>query len=254
VDTRAVRSTEFTIAFGTVAATSRRKDSTVLQEPPSPSAAGAPRGTIAGTVIAGCGVLAVFAMAHHPSVEARTPAEAIREIGRIGAVNEVVHGAMIAIVAALLFAFAVYCLRRGIGKEAVLGGLVAHAIGTGATIVAATISGFLIPEIAARYATASPSNMQFAVQVISICGELIQLFGKLGVIGMSLAIVLWSVDLIPLPRYVRVTGALGLAVGLFAVAMLVFGGPLTPRTLGAIVLGQAIWYCAVGTLLIRRVL
>jgi hypothetical protein len=226
----------------------------VLQQPSSPSAEAAPRGTIAGIVIAACGALAVFAMAHHPSVETHTPAEAILEIGRVGATNQVVHGAMIAIIAALLFGFVVYSLRRGIAKEAVLGGLIAHAIGTAAMIVAATISGFLVSAIAARYATASPNGLQFAVQVIAICGQLIQLFGKLGVIGMSLAIVVWSIDLVRLPRFVRMTGIVGFAAGAFAIGTLVFGAHLTPQTLGAIVLGQAIWYCAVGALLIRRVL
>jgi hypothetical protein len=161
---------------------------------------------------------------------------------------------MIAIIAALLFGFAVYSVRRGIANEAVLGGLIAHAIGTAAMIVAATISGFLVTDIAARYATASPNNLQFAVQVIAICGEIVQIFGKLGVIGMSLAIILWSVDLVRHAGVVRVTGILGFAAGAFAVVMLVFGGHLTPQTLGAIVLGQAIWYCALGALLIRRAL
>jgi hypothetical protein len=213
-----------------------------------------PRGTLAGVVIAACGALAVFAMAHHPSVETHTAAETIREIGRIGATNQIVHGAMIAILAALLFGFAVYSLRRGLAKEAVLGGFIAHAIGTAAMIVAATVSGFLVSDIASRYATAAPNNLQFAVQVIAICGEIIQLFGRLGVIGMSLAVVLWSIDLVRLTGVARAAGILGFVAGAFALAMLVFGGHLTPQTLGAIVLGQAIWYCAIGALLIRRVL
>jgi hypothetical protein len=214
----------------------------------------APRGEIAGIVLVACGALAVFAMAHHPSVESRTPADAILEIGRIGAVDEVVHGTMIAIVAALLFGLTIFSMRRGLSNGAVLGGLIAQAIGTGATIVAATISGFLIPDIAARYATASPQGVQFAVQVISICGEAIQLFGKLGVIGMTLAIALWSVDLVRAPGFVRLTGILGLAASGLAVAVLVSGTHLSPKTLGIIVLAQAIWYCAVGALLIRRTL
>ena len=226
----------------------------MLRQPPSPSAEAVPRGTIAGVVIVTCGVLAVFAIAHHPSVEAHTPAAAIREIGRIGAVNQTVHGAMIAILAALLFGFGVYSIRRGIGNEAVLGGLIAHAIGTAAMIVAAMISGFLIPEIAARYAAASPNGLQFAVQVIAICADTNQLFAKLGVIGMSLAMLLWSIDLVRSRELVRVTGVLGLAAGAIAVAVLFFGGRLTPPTLGIIVLAQAIWYCAIGALLIRRAL
>jgi hypothetical protein len=220
----------------------------------SPSVEATPRGTIAGIVILAGGALAVFAMAHHPSVTTHTPAEAIREIGKIGLVNYAVHGAMIAIVAALMFGFSVFSIRRGLAKEAVLAGLVAQAIGTAASIVAAMISGFLISGIAARYATASPEGLAFAAQAIAICAGAVQLFGKLGVIGMTLAIVLWSADLVRTPGSVRLTGALGFAAGALAVAMLVFGGHLTPQTLGIIVLGQAIWYCAVGALLIRRVL
>jgi hypothetical protein len=250
----AVYATDFTTAFGIVAPTTRVEDPIVLHEPLPPSAQAPPRGTIAGVIIVACGALAVFAMAHHPSVEARTPAEAIREIGRIGAVNQVVHGAMIAIITALLFGFAIFSMRRGLAKEAVLGGFVAQAIGTAAMIVAAMTSGFLIPGIAVRYAAASPAGLQFAAQVIAICAEIIQLFGKLGVIGMTLAVVLWSVDLVRVPGPVRMTGILGFAAGALAVAMLLFAGHLTPQTLGIIVLGQAVWYCAVGVLLIRRAL
>ncbi len=226
----------------------------MLQEPVSPSVPAAPRGTIAGIVLVSCGALAVFAMAHHPSVVARTPAEAIREIGRIGSVNEVVHGAMIGIVAALLFGLTIFSMRRGLRGEAVLGGLIAQTIGTAAMIVAASISGFLVPGIAARYATASPQGLQFAVQVISICAEIVQLFSKVGVIGMTLAIALWSVDLVRAPGFVRMTGILGFAAAALAVAILLSGAHLTPQTLGIIVLAQALWYAAVGALLLRRIL
>jgi 1-aminocyclopropane-1-carboxylate deaminase/D-cysteine desulfhydrase-like pyridoxal-dependent ACC family enzyme len=205
-------------------------------------------------VLLACGVLAVFAMAHHPSVESHSPAEAIREIGRVGTLNLVVHAAMIAIVAALLFAFAVFSLRRGIANEAVLGALVAQAIGSAAMIVAAMISGFVIPDIAARYAHASADGMTFAVQVIAIGAGVNQAFARLGVIGMSLAIVLWSADLVRTPGFVRITGALGFVAGALAGGVLVLGGRLTPLTLGIVVLGQAIWYCAVGVLLVREVL
>jgi hypothetical protein len=220
----------------------------------TPSVEAAPRGTVAGIVILACGALAVFAMAHHPSVEAHTPAQVIAEIGKIGPVNHAVHGAMIAIIAALLFGFTVFSMRRGLAKEAVLGGLIAQAIGTTATIVAAMTSGFVISGIAARYATASPKGLEFAAQAIGVGAGVVQLFGKLGVIGMTVAIVLWSIDLVRSPGSIRLTGVLGFAAGALAVAIVVFGGHLTPQTLGVIVAGQAIWYCAVGALLIRRVL
>lgn len=226
----------------------------VLQPPSLPSAFVAPRGTIAGIVLVACGALAVFAMAHHPTVEAHTPAEAIREIGRVGPANVIVHAAMIAIIAALLFALAVFSLRRGLAKEAVLGALVAQAIGSAAMIAAAMISGFVIPDIAARFANAPPDAMKVAVQVIAIGAGTNQLFAKLGVIGMSLAIVLWSADLVRTPGFVRMAGILGFAAGALALGMLVSGVHLTPLTLGVIVLGHALWYCALGALLVRDVL
>lgn len=96
--------------------------------------------------------------------------------------------------------------------------------------------------------------MKFAVQAISNDAATNQIFAKLGVIGMSLAIVLWSADLVRTAGFVRMTGILGFAAGGLAAGVLLFGGHLTPPTLGIIVLGQAIWYCAIGTLLIRDVL
>ena len=93
--------------------------------------------------------------------------------------------------------------------------------------------------------------MKFAVETIGIYAGVNQVFAKLGVIAMSLAIVLWSADLVRTPGAVRLTGVLGFAAGALAMGTLLVAGHLTPLTLGIIVLGQAIWYCAVGTLLIR---
>lgn len=213
-----------------------------------------PRGTTAGVVLLACGVLAVFVIAHHPSVESHSAAEAIREIGRFGTINSIVHAAMIAILALLLFAFAVFSLRRGLGKQLVLGALIAQAIATGAMIVAAMISGFVIPDVAARYAHAPPDGMTFAVQVIAIAAGVNQLFARLGVIGMSVAIVLWSADLVRTSGFVRITGAVGFGAAAVQAGVLAFGGRLTPLTLEIVVLAQAIWYCALGTLLVREIM
>jgi hypothetical protein len=161
---------------------------------------------------------------------------------------------MIAITAAVMFAFTVFSIRRGLDKQTVLGGLIAQAIGTAAMIVAAMISGFVVPAIAARYASAAPGNLTFAVQIIAICAGVNEIFARLGVIAMSLAIALWSVDLVLVRGAARIAAILGFAAGAFGVGVLLFGGHLTPPVFGAIVLGQAIWYCAVGALLIRRTL
>ncbi len=192
-------------------------------------------------------------MSHHPSAHAaREPAAAIAALVRIGAVDRIVHGAMIALMAALLFGFGVFSVRRGFDKQTVLGGVTAYAIGVGAMFGAALINGFLVPDVAERYAAASPDGIMFAARVLSICALANHVLAKFGVVAMSIAILLWSVDLARMPGVLRATGALGLAAAVSSTAVLVFGGPaLTVQTFSAIVICQAVWYFAVAALLVR---
>lgn len=212
-----------------------------------------PDGTVAGIVIAVSAGLAVVAMSHHPSARVvHDPAAAIAALNGIAGVDRIVHGAMIALMGALLFGFVVFSMRRGFDKQTVLAGLTAYAVGTGALIGAALINGFLVPGIAEQYAAASPDGTTFALRILSICWLANQVLAKFGVVALTLAIVAWSSGLIAASGMLRVTGIVGLAAAALSAGVLVFGGgALTVSTFSVVVVGQAVWYFAVAALLVR---
>ena len=220
-------------------------------ERPASFSDGVPNGTAAGIAIATCAIAVVFAIAHHPTVTVREPAQAIAQMVRLAAMDRIVHGAVIVLLGALLFGFTVYSLRRGLHRQTVVAALLAYAAGSGAMFGAALIDGFLIPAVAARYAGAAPDAINLAAQLLALCALAIQILAKFGTIALSSAVVLWSADLVRTPGALRVTGIIGIASGVAVVVVLAFAGHLNPHNLGVIVLLQAIWYVAIAALLVR---
>jgi hypothetical protein len=223
----------------------------VQHERPASFSSAVPNGTAAGIAIAVSAIATIFAIAHHPTVTTRAPAEAIAQMVRLATMDRIVHGVVIVLLGALLFGFSVFSLRRGLHRQLVVAALLAYAAGSGVMIGAALIDGFLIPQIAARYAGARPDVITFAAQILSVCAMTIQILAQFGVLALSSAVVLWSADLVQTPGALRVTGIIGVASGAAAVVVLAFAGWLNPHNLIAIVLLQAIWYVAIAVLLIR---
>lgn len=213
---------------------------------------GAPDGAPAGIAIALCALVTIFAVAHHPTVSARAPAEALTAMVRLATVDRVVHGVLIAIMGVLVFGLTVFTLRRGMHRATSVAAIVAYAAGIIAVIGAALIDGFLTPAIAERYAGTPPDVLKTAIPLLIVGAMAIQILSKFGFVAMSIAVAFWSADLVSTPGVLRATGIVGFASAIVAVGLLVFAGNLNPHSLGAIVIVQAIWYLAVAVLLVRR--
>jgi hypothetical protein len=221
----------------------------VAQEQSLATSVSGPPGARAGIIIAVCAVLTLVAISFHPVVQARAPADVLAGVVALSAADRVVHGTLIALMGALLFSFWVFALRRGIQHETVLAGLIAYAVGVLALLGAALVDGFIIPDVAARYAGAPPDAVKSAVPMLVLCGAVIQDLSKLGMVALSLGIALWGSDL--LRRGMQAPGVLGIAAGLADVALVALGGHLNPHSLLLIVGAQAAWYAVVAALLIR---
>jgi hypothetical protein len=102
----------------------------------SPSLADRPDGKVAAVIIAACAIVAILSVAQHPVVETRAPGQAIPELVRLGPIDRIVHGILIAVMAALLFGFSIFSVRRGLGQLTTIGGLIAYALGV-VTVVSA---------------------------------------------------------------------------------------------------------------------
>lgn len=181
-----------------------------------------------GIALIGAAGLSVLAMAHHPtSVHA-------------GAMLGIVHAAMILFAGMLAFGFTHFARRCGLARPAVLAGLVAYAIGTFASIGAATVNGFAAPALAADGATHAAFDILWAVN---------QALAKLGVIAAGAAYVLWSIELW---RRSKVIALLGLLAG-GVPALLLTGGWIGMRVNEALLIyaAQLAWAALVGWLLLR---
>ena len=204
----------------------------------------------AGIVLVAATIVSIVAMAHHPSVGSHDPGAAIAEIGTKASLSRIVHGVLIALMGLELYAFAVFADRIGARRDAVRVGFVGYAIGIGAMIGAATISGFVITSLAAHFADAGADPSAFAnLARLAMTGN--QALAQLGTIAISAAILAWSIALLR-DRSNRWLAIIGFAASVLPALALVAGVirlDVTGMTL--VVVAEAVWNLAVGVALIR---
>jgi hypothetical protein len=216
-----------------------------------PNGASAPgEARIAGILLVATTLLSILMMAHHPTASTHDPASLAADIAGSATLSRVVHGVLIAVIGVELYAFAVFSGRITPGRSAARAGFVAYAIGAGAMMGAALISGFIVSSLGVYYAgTADPAPfVDFAR--LSMTGN--QALANMGVAAMSVAIVLWAVALLHDRTRARWLAIIGFAAGL-APAIALFAGAIRLDVHGMllVVVAQAIWNLAAGTELIR---
>ena len=212
----------------------------------------APDARLAGTMLIALALLSILAMAHHPTAGTHDPAALAAEIAEKGALSRGVHGVLIAFLGAELWAFVVFCRCIGLERSDVGAGLVAYAIGTGAMIGAALISGFVVSDLGAYYAQHPSAESTTFVELARLAMTGNQALARLGVVAMSAAIVLWSIALGRTRRDNRGIAALGLTVGALPALALLFGLlHLDVTGMTIVVVCQAAWIVAVGVQLVR---
>ena len=146
-----------------------------------PDGAGtAGEGRIAGIVLLAATLLSILMMAHHPSATTHDPDSLAADIAGSATLSRVVHGVLIALIGAELYAFVVFSGRLAQGRSAARAGFVAYAIGAGAMIGAALISGFVVSSLGVYYAGASDPAPFVDFARLSMTGN--QALAKLGVV------------------------------------------------------------------------
>jgi hypothetical protein len=205
---------------------------------------------IAGSVLVAATLLSILMMAHHPSASTHDPASLAADIAGTATLSRVVHGVLIALIALELYAFVVFSARFASGRSAARAALVGYAIGAGAMIGAALISGFVVSSLGIYYASATdPAPF---VDFARVCMTGNQALAKLGVIATSAAIVLWSIAFLHDRSRWRWLAIVGFVAGLApAIALLAGAVRLDVHGMLLVVVAQAIWNLAAGTELIR---
>lgn len=150
----------------------------------------------AGPVLIASAVLVIFVMGHHPSGHGQ---------GEGVSLSHIVHGAMIVLLVTQLWALSVFALARA-GDGWRLAGLVFLAIATVAQLIAGTINGFVVAEVAGHGADLIPQAVFVALWEIN------QGFAAVGLSLAGLGFVLFGIGLI------RQGGLMALLTGLAVIA------------------------------------
>jgi len=211
-----------------------------------------PDGFYAGIVVGLGAALTLLAVANHPVLN-RSHGDILTQVVALGPMDRFMHGSVIAVVLALVYGLAVFSLLRGFGRECVLAGFIAYALGSVSWVGAALVDGFLVPDIAGRFAGGSAAELDTARALLVFCAIVIQTLTKFGLASVSAGILSWSLDLLRSAGAPRNVGIIGLLAGsLPPIVVLASGMTITAHSLVVIVLAQTVWYFGIATLLIRR--
>jgi hypothetical protein len=208
---------------------------------------------IPGIALVVSSIVAVAAMAHHPTAGGGGDfATFANNVQRIAAVNQVVHGMMIVLVAVLTWTLVAFACRRGIHRPLVMAGLFAWAIGAVVNVIPPVFNGFVVVDVARR-ALASPETADMLRITLQTLGSAVGVIAIIGALGMSAAVLLWSADLAADTGAARWTGVFGLVAGAGLVVALPTGiARLDVAGMTLVLVAWAVWFLAVGTLMIQR--
>jgi hypothetical protein len=121
------------------------------------------------------------------------------------------------------------------------------ALAVVAVILAATVSGFVMPNLLSMMARdVAEAGAMWRIAIASIF-QINQAFSKVYSVGAAVAVVLWSVACLRLHRLSRGVAIYGCVISPL-IAVLIFAGHLRLDVHGmaAVVLSQAIWFVGMG--------
>ena len=191
------------------------------------------------------GTKAAARVTHHPSA---TGAD-FDDIARFAVLNQVVHGAMIVLVAVLTWTLSMFASSRGLQRPLVTAGLVSWVFGAAGMTIAPVFNGFVTVDVARR-AVNMPETAETLRIILQVLGAAVDVVEIVGAVGMSGAVLLWSLDLLRGGGATRVVGVLGIVAGAGTLVGLATG-VLTLSVAGMTVLLGAwvVWFVSTGVLM-----
>jgi len=215
------------------------------------AASAAPIGRVAGAALIAASILSVVALGFDPDISGHDSREILQGIIAATRVHQAVHIAEMLSLGG--FAFGFTSLARGLGlqRPAVLAGLVAYLAGCLAMLGAATLDGFVTPDIAAGFITRSPADIDVGMNLLRFTGILLQNLADLSFVLLAAGTLLWALALIAGRVPHRVTGAIGLASGIVPIILVVLHLDQDPTSLIMVLVAQSAWNIAAAILLLR---
>lgn len=206
----------------------------------------------AGIALIAGALLSVFFMLHHPSTAADSLGAALQEIRTESGIAAWVHGLLIAVMTGIWFGTFGLTARLGADRPLPVLGFMLFTLGTLGYFLAASVSGFIVPQIGNEFAERTPEQMENARAMLVMAGATNQVFAGAGVIGTASGILAWSLTMLQRTAATRWVGFFGIAVAVVPAALLL-GGTLRLHVGGmtAVVVAHGAWYLLAGGLLLR---
>lgn len=209
---------------------------------------------VAAFATASMALLVMVALFHHPVIGHPADArDAHLQIVQLRSANNLVHGALTAMLVVLASALALLGKVLGRPRAAVSGALVAYCLGCVLLGVAMLFDGFVMPRLAAQFVSAPSAETEVGMLIMRSLGVVIQVFSKAGLLAHCVAMLMWSYaaatsrEALPGLRW---CAAIGVAAALLPAALILFTDlQLTPHTLMLIFAAHAAWYLAAAWLL-----
>lgn len=201
-------------------------------------------------IIAGS-LLALGGMAVHPSGGGKVMAM-VRDLATNGGFNAYVHGFLITVYLGLTLGFFGFTRWLGGYRIAAQAGFVAYAASAIAATAAAMSAGFVNRTLAFNYLNAKPEEVNSVVAAYRVAGAFNYAWGRMWIIALSAAILLWSIELVRRGGAARLLGWFGIALGALSIAGFVLGIiPLSVVALIGIIAAQTVWSVGAGTMMLR---
>lgn len=186
----------------------------------------------------------ILTMAIHPTAGGPLTPE---QVAHLAVVSAVAHSlAMISFV--LIFLGACGLAKRiAAADRLAFAGLVTFGFACVAVFIATAVSGFIVPDIMRRMAHDVPAAGQQWRMIITSIFQINQAFSRIYSVATSVAIILWSVSAMRNGGLSRKVAMYGCVIAPLLIVGIVSGHlKMDVHGMGAVVLGQAIWFIVVG--------
>lgn len=188
-------------------------------------------------------------MAVHPTAGTVALTPAI--VDRLALVSGAAHS--LALVSVLILFLGACGLTRTLASSdrLSLAAIVTYAFSCVAILISAAVSGFILPGIMRHMVADVPSGVRQWQIVIAGIFQINQGFARIYSIGASAAIILWSVSSLRNGGVARSLAVYGCIISVLTTVAVGSGYlRLDVHGMGAVVLGQAIWFVIAGTQLL----
>ncbi|TDF38398.1 hypothetical protein EYS14_12005 [Alteromonadaceae bacterium M269] len=198
-------------------------------------------------------ILSIALIINHPTIGnhelSRQVAENAHEMG----INNLVHGGLIGLLMANCLAFAIYSSLRGLSNISVLSALTLYIISTILMTLAALVNGFIYPNFLQEVATHQSELLTYTPLFRAFSWNINQALANTSVIGTSLSIAFWSLNLLQSQQLQKIVAVFGLIIGL-TISISIISGWLTLNLFGMtlVVCIQGIWNLAIAYLLLSK--